>query len=228
MASLPTKNATHTVQAPTAPTQPTRQRLSARAHRQARLSGASHPLFPQKTFRQAAAVTDTFLSTKRDKRMIRQSAFLSRVALSSASRVVKPSSRRRRRHHRPNNQVLESLKSLAEALPRLEDGRHDTAAHRHRSLPSKPGALKRRQRIVGGEMERFRASMARLATVAVGDTIGAQKTPPDGGDDARQSSVDASADGSPSQPPAVAGRWAALRGYISATMEQAPAFARKS
>ncbi|RDA94693.1 hypothetical protein CP533_6795 [Ophiocordyceps camponoti-saundersi (nom. inval.)] len=211
--------------APTAPTQP--QRLSARARRQARLDGTSHPLFPAKTFRHDAAVTDSFLCTKRDKRLIRHSAFLSRV-VSSSSGIKKTSSRRRRHRQAP----MSSMRSLAEALPKIGDegagnSRSELVAtakkttHRQRSLPSKPGALKRRERIVRGEMERFRASMARLATVPAEVAVSEPSSvlPP---------SDAANHDGRSPQLPSVADKWAALRGYISATVEQSPAFARKS
>ncbi|RCI10131.1 hypothetical protein L249_8602 [Ophiocordyceps polyrhachis-furcata BCC 54312] len=133
---------------------------------------------------------------------------------------------------------MSSMKSLAEALPLMEGEEEDAninnkknsypsvrnttkTTHRQRSLPSKPGALKRRQRIVRGEMERFRASMARLATVPVEGSASEQppSLPPSDGTDN---------DGRPPQPPSVADRWAALRGYISATVEQSPAFAHKS
>ncbi|RDA88751.1 hypothetical protein CP532_4046 [Ophiocordyceps camponoti-leonardi (nom. inval.)] len=226
---IPSSSSPPPQKAPTAPTPITR--LSARARRQGRLDGSLHPLFPQKTFRPEAAVTDAFLSTKRDKRIIRHSAFLSRVQSSSSS-IKKPSSQHRRR--RPRTKLaMASMKSLADALPQMEDedanknpstsvATATKTTHRQRSLPSKPGALKRRQRIVRGEMERFRASMARLATVSADGPVSEQ--PP---------SLVPSSDGAdqnvrPPQPPSVADRWAALRGYISATVEQSPAFARKS
>lgn len=89
---------------------------------------------------------------------------------------------------------------------------------RHRSIKSKPGALRRKEIIVKGEMERFGASMARLSGVAPAPPAATPRA---------EAQVDCQAQqhlARPQQPPAVAGRWAALRGYISATMEQAPAF----
>ncbi|CAI4216118.1 unnamed protein product [Parascedosporium putredinis] len=65
-------------------------------------------------------------------------------------------------------------------------------------------------RIVKGEMERFGESMARL--VAGG---GAKTGLGDGEDTARKTANPAG------------NRWAALRGYISATVEQNPAFSEK-
>ncbi|KAM4054468.1 ribosome biogenesis protein SLX9 domain-containing protein [Hirsutella rhossiliensis] len=199
-----------------APVAPPSSAPSARARRLARISGAIHPLAPPKTFRSDAAVTDYFLSTKRDKRLIKHSSFLARVASSSSSsRITKPRSQNRSR--RPNNKLKTSLQGLADALPSLQDedegadeDRRGELRHkvRHRSIKSKPGALKRKEMVVKGEMERFGVSMARLS----GATPSSSTPSLRGGQ--------AQADGN--------GRWAALRGYISATMEQAPAFVGKS
>jgi hypothetical protein len=103
--------------------------------------------------------------------------------------------------------------SAAEALGKV----------RHRSLKSRKGALKRKERVVKGEMERFGASMARLSGVQEeeeqqqGNTTTTTTTTTTA---AADQGAAASSSGS-------SNRWAALRGYISSTMEQNPAFANK-
>jgi len=77
-------------------------------------------------------------------------------------------------------------------------------------LKSKRGALKRKERVVKGEMERFGVNMATLA---------AQQEKSVEGEKMAEEKKDA--------PAPTANRWAALRGYISSTMEQNPAFAEQ-
>lgn len=218
-------------QAPVAPKPP-----SARQLRHARVTGAIHPLLPPKIFRPDAAVTDAFLSSKRDKRLIKHSSFVSRIA-SSSSRVSKP-----RRQRRAGNKLKTSLEGLADALPELRTGEGGEAALegrvRHKSLKSKKGALKRKERVVRGEMERFGVSMARLAGTAGRTPAARQMAKDDGEDDEDEDEDDemgersarpapAQQPAAPQQPAATASRWAALRGYISSTMEQNPAFVGK-
>lgn len=193
------------------------------------MTGQIHPLMPAKVFRPGAAVTDSFLESKSDRRLMKHSSFLSRVRDSSD----KVSKARRHRTRRPGNKMA-SLGSLADALPELADPSPDDAAPpqpgkvRHRSLRSRKGALKRKEGIVRGEMQRFGLSMASLAEAP-------QPPPPTAAAAADASSVAAAAAApaaSDPSPPAqtpgpMSNRWAALRGYISATMEQNPAFAGK-
>ncbi|RFU72765.1 hypothetical protein TARUN_9490 [Trichoderma arundinaceum] len=201
--------------APQAPQKP-----SATALRHARITSSIHPLAPQKTFRQNASTTDAFLSSKRDKRTIKHSSFVSRVASSASARVSKPLKRRRPKSK--TGATLSSLDSLADALPELAEG--EGAAEilngkiRHQSLRSKKGALKRKERLLKGEMERFGASMAQLSHVPA---------QPQNQHKAAQVSSSTLAGSAPAPAPAVSNRWAALRGYISATMEQNPAFVNK-
>ena len=76
-------------------------------------------------------------------------------------------------------------------------------------MKSKRGALKRKEKVVKGEMERFGLNMATLAAQ--------QKSAED----------EKMAEEKKDTPAPTANRWAALRGYISSTMEQNPAFAEK-
>lgn len=201
--------------APTAPKP--EKKLPARAHRHARLTGAIHPLAPSKLFRPEATTSDDFITSKSDKRMIKHSQFLSRVQ-SSASKISKPSSSKsrsgHRRNRRPGNKIA-SLQGLEDALPEVEE-KLEEGKVRHRSLKSRPGAIKRKEKIVKGEMDRFGVNMAQLAKAPADEPSTAtqgNKT------DDETSKVEESGQGS---------RWAALRGYISATMEQNPAFGTKS
>lgn len=81
-----------------------------------------------------------------------------------------------------------------------------------------------------GEMQRFGVSMAKLAgTPGVSEDKVVDSSVADGDEvEARSASQEqqktAEASGAESSAP-TANRWAALRGYISATMEQNPAFA---
>ncbi|PNY25282.1 Uncharacterized protein TCAP_04767 [Tolypocladium capitatum] len=202
---------------------------SARQLRHARVTGTIHPLLPPKIFRPDAAVTDSFLSSKRDKRLIKHSSFVSRIA--SSSRVSKP---KRGGQRRAGNKLKTSLEGLADALPELQAGEGGEAVLegrvRHKSLKSKKGALKRKEMVVRGEMERFGVSMARLVGTTAQTSAVLQTARGGGGDDdgemdERQGQpATAQQRAASQQPAATADRWAALRGYISSTMEQNPAF----
>lgn len=115
---------------------------------------------------------------------------------------------------RPSKKLVATLEDLADALPDVADLVNNPEALgrvKHRSLKSRPGALKKKEKLVRGEMERFGQSMARLVTGAGGAEGGLG-----GGREAGE--AEASSTGN---------RWKALRGYISSTMEQNPAFAAK-
>ncbi|KAL7942534.1 ribosome biogenesis protein SLX9 domain-containing protein [Trichoderma barbatum] len=202
------------------------QKPSATALRHARITNSIHPLAPQKTFRANASTTDSFLSSKRDKRTIKHSSFVSRVSSSSSARISKSAKKRRSKNKAA---TLSSLDSLADALPELADG--EGAAEvldgkiKHQSLRSKKGALKRKERLLRGEMARFGMSMAQLSHLP-GQPQSANPEP----EKPSSSSLPVpSGMAAPTTAPApvAMNRWAALRGYISATMEQNPAFVNK-
>ncbi|KAM3484503.1 hypothetical protein MY8738_002192 [Beauveria namnaoensis] len=207
-----------------APLPPGLKKPSARSFRQQRLSGTIHPLAPLKTFRpDAAPLPDSFSSSKRDKRIIKHSSFLSRVAESGVSKTSSSSSSSSRKKKRTgrgrSKQLSTTLQGLADALPELQDGAEAPQGKiRHKSIKSKKGALKRKEQVVKGEMERFGVSMAQLAGTREQERAGEvmkKKKKMEGEGGGGQGSAGGSS------------RWAALRGYISSTMEQNPAFAER-
>lgn len=164
-------------------------------------------------------VSDGFINSKRDKRAIKHSAFVSKIG----SAVSKPGKNRRRR---PSRKLVTTLKSLGDALEDItEQMAHEDAERpeegkiRHRSLRSRPGALKRKEKVVKGEMERFGRNLAQLAALEKKEE---QKMEVDG----RQ--VQTGTQAAPAPATATTNRWAALRGFIASTMEQNPAFAGKT
>ncbi|WQF84495.1 Putative ribosome biogenesis protein Slx9 [Colletotrichum destructivum] len=197
--------------APTAPT----KTLSAREKRMARIRGDIHPLAPHKTLRPEAKVDDSFLTNKKDKRTMKHSAFVSKVEKANK----KPLKRRR-----PNKKLVTTMESLADALPDLDEGAPTLeqlreGKVRHKSLKSRPGALKRKEKVVRGEMQRFGASMAALASVPAAPAPVVPVAP------AGAMAVEGSAEPD-AAPDATSSRWAALRRHISSTMEQNPAFSK--
>ncbi|RGP58849.1 ribosome biogenesis protein slx9 domain-containing protein [Fusarium sporotrichioides] len=190
-----------------APLPPGLKKPSARTLRHQRVTGQIHPQAPQKVFRDDAAVTDSFLSSKRDKRLIKHSSFVSRI---QSARISKSTKRRR-----PSKKLATTLDGLADALPELEEANAEQQGKiRHKSLKSKKGALKKKEKVVKGEMERFGVSMARLTAQDE-----AKAVPQDEKMDEEEKKA---------APAATANRWAALRGFISSTMEQNPAFVEKN
>ncbi|KAI5463680.1 ribosome biogenesis protein SLX9-domain-containing protein [Mariannaea sp. PMI_226] len=208
-----------------APLPPSLKKPSARTLRHQRITGQIHPLLPAKTFRPEASISDDFLSNKRDKRIMKHSSFVSKI---TSSRISKTKRRR------PGNKLRANLEDLADALPELAEGEGQVELSgriRHKSLKSRKGALKKKEQVVRGEMDRFGVSMAKLAstpgTAQTSRPAGVQKEINDDDDDMdEQEQPDKAAQTKPVPAPApTANRWAALRGYISATMEQNPAFA---
>ncbi|KAK3694375.1 ribosome biogenesis protein SLX9-domain-containing protein [Podospora appendiculata] len=225
--------------APTAPT-PGPKRITARQKAQARLAD---PLLPRKLHREDNVVSDSFINSKRDKRVIKHSSFVSRIAKASQ----KPSSALKRR--RPSKKLVATLDSLGDALADIKDemeaasGTMDddqlAAAQgkvRHKSLRSRPGALKRKEKVVKGEMERFGRSLAQLTSVAEVPKADSGAAPNAASAGQAQvtaaqtdSKMDTGAEAAEQLPKGTtSNRWAALRGFISATMEQNPAFVNQT
>ncbi len=151
---------------------------------------------PLKSHREGAIIDDGFISSKKDKRLIKHSAFVGRIEKAHK----KPLKRRR-----PSKKLVTTLESLADALPDAADSETilDNAKIKHKSMKSRPGAMKKREKLEKMERERFGKNMAQLTagTPAAKATEGQQS--------------------------ATASRWAALRGFISQTMEVQPEFVKQ-
>lgn len=111
------------------------------------------------------------------------------------SKVTKATTSKPRRR-RPNNKLVTTLDALASALPDNEevggsDARDQVNIIKRKSMKSRPGALKRREKLDKGERDRFTKNMAQMATTKsqTGDT---------------------------------SDKWAALRVFISQTLETRP------
>ncbi|KAF9691905.1 hypothetical protein EKO04_009873 [Ascochyta lentis] len=133
---------------------PIKKRTTARAKsaRAARPVPAAAPMSDE--------VEGAFASSKRDKLKIKHSSFVSKIEKSAAK------SQKRRR---PNKKLVANLESLADALPGLEDAGADgevefgQAKIQRKSLKSRPGATKRKEKLVKSEMDRFNKNLAQLA-----------------------------------------------------------------
>lgn len=176
-----------------------------------------------------------FSNTKKDKRHIKHASFVSRI-----EKVQKSQSSKKTR--RPGKKLKTNLDALADALPELEDGiggegeRGQEGKIRHKSLKTRKGALKRKEKVVKGEVERFGVSLARLN--AVGAASAAAVDASTGAQDMQVETESSSAGNANAEmqttqtqqqqaSSSTSTRWAALRGFISATMEQNPAFVGK-
>ncbi|KKK18705.1 hypothetical protein P175DRAFT_0455370 [Aspergillus ochraceoroseus IBT 24754] len=141
---------------------------------------------------------DDFRTTKRDKRIIKHASFVSKIEKSSAK-----STKRRR----ASKKLLANLESLADALPETETELGDPSKQiniiKQKTLKHKPGAMKRKEKLEKLERERFAKNMAQMSNM---QPAPAPTSKPDEGAGS------------------VSNRWAALRGFISQTMEQQPAF----
>ncbi|KAK7730573.1 hypothetical protein SLS53_008963 [Cytospora paraplurivora] len=200
--------------APTAPNKRKPLRLKASER-------LANPLAPRKVHRPESNVSDTFTSSKRDKQLIKHSSFVSRITKDRPTPTQKKNLKRREKKKLQTN-----LGSLADALPELTaeeiaTGEAEGAGRiRHKSLKSKPGALRRKERVVKGEMERFSLSLAQLSAVREVPVVAAPA-----GAAAESMVEDGGADENKAPVQSTANRFAALRGFISATMDQNPAFA---
>ncbi|KAL8901337.1 MAG: hypothetical protein Q9207_005251 [Kuettlingeria erythrocarpa] len=173
-----------------APTSGKRSSIRSRAPKTS--TTTSNPI--RRTHRNAQGL---FSNTKKDKRIIKHSALLSRIEKS------KPQFKKRRR---PSKKLVAGLESLVEALPDIPRSREEDGLEaanvkiKHRSLKSRPGAMKKKEKIISMEKDRFNKNMAHMAAA------GAPSDSTPGGD---QSNL--------AQPGT---RWAALRNFIQQTMEQ--------
>ena len=115
------------------------------------------------------------------------------------------------KRRRPSKKLITNLESLTDALPDKGeiDGDGVTVGDfkiQHKSLKSKPGVMKRKDRLERMEKERFGKNMAQMAILP--------------------SSVPQSSDLNIPilTKSTISDRWAALRSFIDQTMEQKPEF----
>jgi Ribosome biogenesis protein SLX9 len=166
--------------------------------------------FHRKSF---STSTTAFPATKKDKRHIKHSNLITRVTKSSTS----SSAAQRNKRRRQKRQLVADLESLADALPIGEDAttagreggssrdiamREQANVHLilRKSIKSRPGTLKRREKLDKGERERFARNLAEMNGKKI--------------ESADESSASI-ANGQHAH-----NRWAALRGFIAQTMEQ--------
>ncbi|KAF2198698.1 hypothetical protein GQ43DRAFT_400335 [Delitschia confertaspora ATCC 74209] len=142
-----------------------KKRVTARS----KAARAVNPLKPQATTSSATGVTDSALhSTKRDKRTMKHSAFVNKVEKSN----TKTTKRRR-----PNKQLAANLESLADALPDLDfddEAKSEVvvgqATITRKSLKSRPGAMKKKEKLEKAEKDRFNQNLAQMAVANTGTT----------------------------------------------------------
>ena len=120
-----------------------------------------------------------------------------------------------KRKRRPSKKLVANLESLMDALPeaseKLDDGiTAGEARIKHKSLKSKPGALKRKEKLEEMERDRFTKNMAQMVNL--------------GADDTRQAPDDASKELSKNDNE-TSKKWVALRGFIQQTMDRSLASA---
>lgn len=188
-------------QAPVAP----KKRSSIRAKASRSGSGMmTRPANYQPSESFGAGISDDFLNTKKDKRTIKHSAFVNRIEKANTKTL---------KRRRPSKKLVATLESLADALPDFDDDGNGgerivgDAKIRHKSLKSRPGATKRREKLEKMERERFGKNMAQLS--ASSEAMPAVE-----------------GEGQTAAAPATANKWAALRGFISQTLEQKAEFVK--
>ncbi|KAB8233464.1 FAM207/SLX9 family protein [Aspergillus alliaceus] len=139
-----------------------------------------------------------FRTSKKDKRQIKHAALMSKIEKNSQKTT---------KRRRASKKLVANLESLADALPETEVEMNDPSNQvnviKQKTLKHKPGAMKRRQRLEQTERDRFAKNMAQLSNIEV-------TAPPNAESDTQTGSS--------------SNRWAALRSFISQTMEQQPAF----
>jgi hypothetical protein len=145
---------------------------------------------------------DDFRTTKKDKRLIKHSVFVNKVAKSQ-----KKTPKRRR----PSKKLVANLDSLADALPDADDEIPSDVANQaniitHKTLKHRPGAMKRKEKMEKLERDRFIKNMAQMSAIEQAAPKLQENQP---------TSTESSS---------TSNRWAALRGFISQTMDHQPAF----
>ena len=157
--------------------------------------------------------------TKKLKRADKHATLLSRITKSAPGSKV---SKRRR----PSKKLVTNLEALADALPesastnaragggRVTSGEGGGGKIKHKSLRSRPGAGKRKEKLVAMEMERFGKNMALMSAGSTKPEARKENGDAMAGIEGSQSQEENATKGSSAE------RWAAVRGFIAQTMEQ--------
>lgn len=115
---------------------------------------------------------------------------------------IEKNSQKAPKRRRASKKLSTTLDSLADALPETETELNDPANQvniiKQKTLKHKPGAMKRKHQIEKVERDRFAKNMAQLSTVQTPESNAVQDS--------------------------TSNRWAALRNFVSQTMEQQPVF----
>ncbi|KAF2713641.1 hypothetical protein K504DRAFT_143272 [Pleomassaria siparia CBS 279.74] len=119
---------------------------------------------PRPHFSIPASETETFPSSKKDKRTIKHSAFMGKIEKTSKAP----------KRRRPNKKLVADLESLADALPGLDDLEGEEgvvvgqAKIQRKSLKSKPGAMKKKAMLEKVEKERFNKNLVQMVRGTAG------------------------------------------------------------
>jgi Ribosome biogenesis protein SLX9 len=155
--------------------------------------------------REGALITDSFINSKKDKRVIKHSAFINRIEKAHK----KPLKRRR-----PSKKLVTTMESLADALPDVEVLEGGEGKIKMKSLRSKPGAMKRKEKVERMERERFGRNFSVL--------MGARK---DNEEVVEEVEMGEGVVGT--EAPKKKGRFAALRAWVDSNMERHPDFVKE-
>ncbi|KAF1985537.1 hypothetical protein K402DRAFT_103518 [Aulographum hederae CBS 113979] len=145
---------------------------------------------------------DTFSSSKKDKRTMKRSITKSKVEKTYS----KPDHKRKKRG-KLNANLTANLESLVDALPDVEEGAQQEditigqARIRQNTIKSGRGMLKKKEKVIKEERERFKKNMAQMVPA----TAPSEKAPSTAGN-------------------ATSDRWAALRSLIGSNIEKKEEF----
>jgi hypothetical protein len=136
---------------------PIKKRTTARA-KSARAARPVPAALPTPTDGPASAAA----SSKRNRLKSKHASFVSKIEKSSASAP---------KRRRPNKQLVANLESLADALPTEDAVELDQATISRKSLKSRPGAMKRKEKLNKAEMQRFNQNLVQLAGTGAGTAV---------------------------------------------------------
>ncbi|CAK7231384.1 hypothetical protein SCUCBS95973_007894 [Sporothrix curviconia] len=205
------------------------------SHRAKALARIADPTLPRKVHREDNTVTDSFLHSKRDKQLIRKASFRAQVVEKAGVQKKQPKRRR------PSKKLVATLESLADALPDVSSSSFSSSGpqpfdaetewkgiKRRQSIKTRPGSLKRKEKVVQAEMARFGQNLAQLTAVKEETVVAAPvaaEMEVEGDAGKEQETTQTQTPAAPRQ--STANRFALLRNYITMTMEQSPAFAKQ-